>query len=82
MEKSRATAPGAPLELGAQLRSWGRRHWIHLLLSPLVFFLFTVVHECAHVLAAYVQGALGKLSYATLFCGASTAIVLASLLLA
>ncbi len=43
--------------IGTELYSWMRRHWIHLLISPMVFLLFTVIHECAHVLAASAQGA-------------------------
>jgi hypothetical protein len=37
--------------------AWLKRHWIHFLVSPLVFLLFTVIHECAHVAAAWIQGA-------------------------
>jgi hypothetical protein len=43
--------------IGAEVVSWLRRHWLHLLLCPLIFLLFTVVHECAHVAAAWLQGA-------------------------
>lgn len=43
--------------IAEELKVWMRRHWIHLLLSPLIFLLFTVVHELAHVLAASAQGA-------------------------
>lgn len=42
--------------VGTELYRWARRHWIHLLISPVVFLLFTVIHECAHVLAAAAQG--------------------------
>lgn len=43
--------------IGSELYSWARRHWVHVLISPVVFLCFTVVHECAHVLAAAAQGA-------------------------
>ncbi len=38
--------------------SWLRRHYVHVLLSPLIFVSYTVVHECAHALAAWLQGAV------------------------
>lgn len=50
-------ASKSDMEIGQELYSWLRRHWVHLLVSPLVFLLFTVVHECAHVFAAAAQGA-------------------------
>ncbi len=43
--------------IGLELRSWARRHWFHILISPVAFFLYTVVHECAHAFAAAAQGA-------------------------
>jgi hypothetical protein len=44
-------------ELWAETSGWMRNHWPHLLLAPLIFFAFTVVHECAHAAAAWLQGA-------------------------
>ncbi len=42
---------------GAEVSVWLRRHWLHIAISPLTFLLYTVAHECAHVVVAWLQGA-------------------------
>ncbi len=35
---------------------WVGRHWVHIVIAPVVVIVFTVVHEFAHAVAVWAQG--------------------------
>ncbi len=46
---------GAPPPVNQAL-GWLRRHWVHFVITPPMLIAFTVLHESAHALLAWVQG--------------------------